>query len=55
MVPADGGWRAFMPVVREAAARLADSRVLVATRGGESVDPRTARGPIRLGPPAVTG
>jgi len=41
-------WRAAMPAVREAAAGLADRGELEVTQRGEVVDPRTARGPIRL-------
>lgn len=41
-----GNWRALMPRVREAAARLA-GRVEVLQRG-EPVDPLQARGPIRM-------
>lgn len=37
-------WRALMPDVRRVAATLP----LVATQGGEPVDPVKARGPIRL-------
>ena len=38
-------WRPLMPMVREAAGAMPG---LVATQGGAQVDPRTARGPIRL-------
>lgn len=41
-------WRPLMPAVREAAARLADAGLLVATQRGAAVDARSARGPIRL-------
>ncbi|WP_283095211.1 DUF3253 domain-containing protein [Gymnodinialimonas ceratoperidinii] len=37
-------WRPLMPEVRRVAATLP----LVATQGGDPVDPLTARGPIRL-------
>jgi hypothetical protein len=39
-----GDWRPLMPEVRRVAAGLP----LVATQRGQPVDPRTARGPIRL-------
>jgi len=42
-------WRPLMPAVRMAAARLAAEGRIVATQKGRPVDPRTARGPIRLG------
>jgi hypothetical protein len=45
-------FRPLMPEVREAAAALADRGEVVVTQGGERVDARTARGPIRLGRPA---
>lgn len=38
-------WRGLMPEVREVAAGMSE---IVATQGGVEVDPRTARGPIRL-------
>lgn len=41
-------WRAAMPKVRAVAAQLADAGRLVVTQRGESVDVRTAVGPIRL-------
>lgn len=41
-------WRGRMTEVREAAAALAAAGRLVATQRGVPVDPRTARGPIRL-------
>ena len=40
-------WRALMPDVRRVAAALP----LRASQSGRPVDPRTARGPIRLGLP----
>lgn len=43
-------WRPLMPAIREAAAKLADQGLLIATQRGTPVDPRTARGPIRLRP-----
>jgi len=48
-----GNWSPLMPVVRETAARLVAENHLVVTQRGQSVDPRTARGPIRLGLPPV--
>jgi hypothetical protein len=44
----DGAWRELMPLVRDVAAELADAGVLDVTQGGERVDARCARGPIRL-------
>lgn len=44
----DDGWRALMEPARAAARRLAAAGEVVVTQGGEVVDPRTARGPIRL-------
>jgi hypothetical protein len=44
-------WRALMPAVREAAARLQDQGRITVTQRGRPVDPRTAKGPIRLGLP----
>ncbi len=44
----DEHWRALMPAVRAAAARLAAAGRIVVTQGGVVVDPETARGPIRL-------
>lgn len=38
-------WRALMPEVRAVAAGMPE---IIATQGGIEVDPRTARGPIRL-------
>jgi hypothetical protein len=45
-------WRERMDDVREAAYALADRGVLEVTQGGEVVDGRAARGPIRLRRPA---
>ena len=39
-------WRPLMDRVRQVAGQLDD---IEATQGGAPVDPRTARGPIRLG------
>ena len=38
-------WRPLMPEVRRLAAEMPE---IVATQNGAEVDPRTARGPIRL-------
>ena len=38
-------WRGVMPEVRRVAGQMPE---IVATRGGEEVDPVAARGPIRL-------
>ena len=42
------GWRERMDEVRSAAAEMADRGEVEVTQGGEVVDVRTARGPIRL-------
>ena len=42
------GWRDLMPAARAAAGRLADQGVADVTQGGEVVDVRTARGPVRI-------
>jgi hypothetical protein len=42
------GWRRLMPAVREAAAALADDGLVAVTQKGRVVDPRAARGPVRL-------
>lgn len=42
-------WRLLMPAVRDAAASLADAGEIEVTQRGRRVDPRAARGPIRLG------
>ncbi|MEJ6401351.1 DUF3253 domain-containing protein [Yoonia sp. 2307UL14-13] len=39
-------WRPLMPLVRDVAADLSELRV---TQKGQPVDPRSAKGPIRLG------
>jgi hypothetical protein len=44
-------WRASMPDVRRVAGEMVRDGRIVATQGGVSVDPETARGPIRLGLP----
>ncbi len=41
-------WRALMPAARDAAARLVEAGEAVVTQGGEVVDVRTARGPMRV-------
>ena len=45
-------WRPLVPAVRAVAAELADQGRVVVTQKGRAVDPRTARGPVRLGRPA---
>lgn len=42
------GWRDLMGPVREVAGRLVAEGRVAATQRGAAVDPRTARGPIRL-------
>ncbi len=44
----EAGWRERMDDVREVAFALADDGELEVTQGGEVVDGRSARGPIRL-------
>ena len=41
-------WRPLMPGARDAAAELADQGRLQVLQGGNQVDPRRARGPVRL-------
>lgn len=41
-------WRDLMQPARDVVARLADAGEVEATQGGEVVDVRTARGPIRV-------
>lgn len=48
----DDGFRAVMDDVRRVAFTMADAGELQVTQGGEVVDGRTARGPIRLRRPA---
>jgi hypothetical protein len=43
------GWRDLMPLVREAAAELQDEGRIQVTQGGVKVDPRSVKGPVRLG------
>ena len=45
-------WRPLMDPVRERAFAMADAGRLEVTQGGEVVDGRAARGPIRLRRPA---
>jgi len=47
-------WRALMPAVRAVAADLAEQGQVVVTQKGRRVDPRTARGPVRLGRAALS-
>jgi hypothetical protein len=47
-----GNWRALMPDVRRVAAALVREGRIGITQRGLAVDPETARGPVRLGPPA---
>ena len=44
-------WRPLMQPVRDAASRLAARGEIVVTQSGKIVDPKTARGPIRLRKP----
>ena len=44
----DTNWRSWMPRVREAAGKLLDRREIAVTQKGKPVDPRTAKGPIRI-------
>lgn len=44
------GWRRLLPLVRDVAAGLADGGGLRVTQRGSTVDPRRARGPVRLAP-----
>lgn len=41
-------WRAALPALREAAARLVEEGALRCTQRGRVVNPRTARGPVRF-------
>ena len=43
-----GGWRDLMDPARAAAARLVERGEVEVTQGGEVVDVRTARGPVRI-------
>lgn len=51
----DAAWRALMPRVRAAAARLAAAGRIEATQRGAPADPLAARGPIRLRRPSGRG
>ena len=42
------GWRELMPAARAAAGRLAARGLVEVTQGGQVVDVRTARGPVRV-------
>jgi hypothetical protein len=44
----DENWRELMEPARRAARRLVDAGEVEITQGGSVVDPRTARGPIRI-------
>ncbi|QBF32994.1 DUF3253 domain-containing protein [Thalassococcus sp. S3] len=44
-------WRPLMPAIREQAIKLTDAGRIVVTQKGKVVDPRNARGPIRLSLP----
>jgi hypothetical protein len=44
----DGDWRSLMDDVRAAAFSLADRGAVDVTQGGQVVDGRSARGPVRL-------
>ncbi len=46
-------WRPLMPAVRARAAEMADRGALEVTQGGRVVDPRAARGPVRLRSPSA--
>lgn len=48
LVGSEDGWRDLMEPARRAAARLVAAGAVEVTQGGEVVDPRTARGPIRI-------
>ncbi|WP_197408473.1 DUF3253 domain-containing protein [Kocuria rhizophila] len=43
-------WRDLMPQIRDVAGDMADMGEITVTQKGETVDPCTARGPIRLAP-----
>ena len=45
-------WRALMPSVRAAAAKLQSEGKVAVTQRGDMVDPGTAKGPIRIGNPS---
>jgi hypothetical protein len=43
-------WRDVMPVARDVAADLHEADLVEVRQGGERVDPRDARGPLRIAP-----
>ena len=47
--PIEADWRALMPAVRSAAARLAAQGRIRITQRGHAVDIANVRGPVRLG------
>ena len=49
-------WRGAMQYIRDVAAAMVDEGIIEVTQRGEVVDPRSARGPIRLRiiPAAIT-
>ena len=47
----DGDWRALMDDVRRVAAEETDAGRLEVRQGGERVEARSARGPVRLARP----
>jgi len=49
--PDPAAWRALMPAVRAAAARLQARGLIAVTQRGRAVDSLAAKGPIRLGLP----
>ena len=46
-------WRSWMPVIRTVAGELAAADVIVITQGGEPVNIRTVRGPVRIARPGA--
>ncbi|RKQ36868.1 DUF3253 domain-containing protein [Kocuria tytonis] len=49
-------WRELMPQIRDVAAAMADVSEITVQQKGETVDVRTARGPVRLAPgPGLAG
>ena len=44
----DEHWRDLMQPVRDAAQQLVDAGAVIITQGSETVDPATAKGPIRI-------
>lgn len=43
-----GDWRPLMPLVRQAAAELAQQGLVQVTQEGKEVDPLAAKGPVRV-------